>query len=145
MKKKKMIFITLAFALLLLPFIVKASTSGGADSNAIRISINCPVIGQKPTYVQDKQYTTQFDEMWVNETDHKQIGSNDVFESGKRYSYRYGYILNPNYEGKYLSFGDTDYFETCQYALGGTGGGDQGYSSGSIGFYIGNRDEYEWQ
>ena len=143
MKKKPFVSIAV-FTMLLLPLIVKAGTSPQVDPNAIEISLPCPAIGQKPHYIVSTEYTELYDEMWVNETDYKEMKSTDVFEQGKNYSYHYGYKMKEMYKDKYLDVFGMDYIDSCQYAVGGTAGGDE-YSSGGMGYHMGDRNSYQWE
>ena len=89
MKKSKILFIALFTILLLLPFTVKANEG----STSTVISLPCPDIGDTPTYIHSTEYTSRFDEMWVNKTDYKEMGPNDKFEAGKTYNFGKDYAL----------------------------------------------------
>ena len=136
MKKKLFLLGLILFAL---PLMVNAE-SVEVDS------LKCPVIGGKPTYVGTTPHKDieNFEERWVNNTDHKVLGANETFEAGKRYTYEYGFKLKNPDDSIWLQFTST-YEEECSYALGGVGTSPiNGYLSSGIGFYMGDIYEYEW-
>ena len=142
MKVKKYTIIQFFFLILLLPMAVKASYSG--DPNAIiNNTVKCPVLNGHPTYAESTEYTDEFEEIWINETEYREMEPTDVFEFGKNYSYHYIYKLKSQFADKYLLFQNHD-INTCQYYLGGGSTGANGMMQGEAEFYMGNRDEAEW-
>ncbi len=145
--KKRIIIPSLFALILLIPFITYANDDYDPtqDPNAVVVnSVKCPVLNRKPTYMNTSDYTSVFDEVWVNETDHKVMKPTDVFELGKTYSYRIGYVLRPEFASKFYHFLNFDE-HSCQYNLGGDlGDSASDYKTRQIEFYMGNRDEAVW-
>ena len=136
MKKNKTIFLLLLMTFLLLPFSVKA------DDEISLEAVKCPVIGQKPTYVGGSTpYTNNYEERWVNLTEHRVLNSNETFQANKFYYYEFGYTLKDTYKGKYLTYPNL-YEDNCAYSFGGVGmTGNVSFSTSSIAFYTGTIED----
>ena len=141
---RKKIFFAMILVMLIAPITVVAATIGNPDLNPNVIKINnisCPTIGSKPSYLENSNYITIKDELWINVTDYKEMQPTDTFETGKEYQYRLLYDLKEEDKDKivYLDF------RKCQYSLGG-GGADVDYLKISENtFYMGSSNEYKWQ
>lgn len=139
---KKVIFIII-FTLLFFPLVTHARVYYDElqEENVYEIDgFVCPKIGEKPNYILNSEYASSTEEMWVNETDYKEMGKNDIFESGKKYSYRIALVLKDEYYGKPLAFPSYN----CNNYLGGTSGGDTRIEINNL-FYMGDINNYSWQ
>ena len=137
MRKKITLFSMLfLLALFISPIGVKASIGG--NENVYMDFSGMPKIGQKQVHVQSTQNVEILEEYWVNNTDHKRMEANDVFEAKKAYTYTVRYSVAPHYITEWWIAS-----EGSEYYLSGGSLDDEEYSEASISFYFGDLSDLD--